>query len=172
MRPLYRKASWKKEQRGLEKKLKARQWAGNAESVVFVQATPGEELKKSTQEVANKSELKIKVVERGGRTMKGLLQKSDIVPNKKCWNEQCPVCLTEEKGSCCKENLGYSIQCQTCWTDQNKLDDGIKERKYIMHGETNRTAKVRCSEHRSALQRKDNSNLWEHCVKEHVYYQR
>ena len=36
-----------------------------------------------------------------------------------------------------------------------------------MHGETNRTARVRCNEHRAALQRKDNSNLWEHCVNEH-----
>ena len=36
-----------------------------------------------------------------------------------------------------------------------------------MHGETNRTARVRCLEHKSALLRRDNSNLWEHCVKEH-----
>ena len=43
----------------------------------------------------------------------------------------------------------------------------IQDRKFIMHGETNRTARVRCLEHKSALLRRDNSNLWEHCVKEH-----
>ena len=79
--------------------------------------------------------------------MKGLLQKSDIVPNKRCWDNNCPVCLTEEKGSCFRENVGYSIQCMTCWNDQDKVDKNVKDRKYIMHGETNRTAWVRCTEH-------------------------
>ena len=36
-----------------------------------------------------------------------------------------------------------------------------------MHGETSRTAKVRCKEHKDALMRKKNSNLWEHCQTEH-----
>ena len=37
----------------------------------------------------------------------------------------------------------------------------------LMHGETSRTAKIRCKEHRDALLRKKNSNLWEHCEEEH-----
>ena len=36
-----------------------------------------------------------------------------------------------------------------------------------MHGETNRRAKIRCSEHQAALEKRENSNLWTHCVKEH-----
>ena len=99
--------------------------------------------------------------------LKSMLQKSDIVPNKKCWDNNCPVCLTEEKGLCCRENAGYSIQCLTCWNDPDKVDRPTKERKNIMHGETNRTARVRCLEHKSALTRRDNSNLWEHCLTEH-----
>ena len=91
----------------------------------------------------------------------------DIVPNKKCWDSNCPVCQTEEKGLCCRENAGYSIQCLTCWNDPEKVDRPIQDRKYIMHGETNRTARVRCLEHKSAYMRRDNSNLWEHCVTEH-----
>ena len=55
---------------------------------MFVQSTPGEALKKSIQEIANRSEFKIRVVERGGRTLKSMLQKSDIVPNKKCWDNK------------------------------------------------------------------------------------
>ena len=166
-RPLYRKATWRKEERGIQKKLKAKRWAGSAESVVFVQSTPNEILKRSIQEVANESAFKIRVVERGGRTLKSMLQKSDIIPNKKCWDNNCPVCTTEEKGLCCHENAGYSIQCLTCWNDPNKVDKSVKERKYVMHGETNRTARVRCLEHKSALLRRDNSNLWEHCVAQH-----
>ena len=110
-RPLYRKASWMKEERGIRKILKAKKWAGAAESVVFVQSTPDETLKKSIQEVANSSAFKIRVVERGGRTLKSIFHKSDIIPNKKCWDNNCPVCQTEEKGLCCRENAGYSIQC-------------------------------------------------------------
>ena len=36
-----------------------------------------------------------------------------------------------------------------------------------MHGESSRTARVRCLEHRDALERRTGSNLWEHCVLEH-----
>ena len=36
-----------------------------------------------------------------------------------------------------------------------------------MHGESSRTAKVRCKEHNDALMRRRNSNLWDHCVLEH-----
>ena len=75
--------------------------------------------------------------------------------------------LSEEKGKCNKENAGYSIQCQTCWEDENRKDGSIRDRKFIMHGETARTARVRCSEHQAALERKDKSNLWDHCVLEH-----
>ena len=36
-----------------------------------------------------------------------------------------------------------------------------------MHGETSRSARVRCKEHKAALERRKNSNLWDHCVLEH-----
>ena len=36
-----------------------------------------------------------------------------------------------------------------------------------MHGETSRTGKVRCKEHKDALMRKRNSILWEHYQTEH-----
>ena len=166
-RPLYRMASWKKYNRALEKKVKARTWFGNVETVLFVQPTPGEVLRKKLQDLANLTEFKIKVVERGGRTVKGMLQRSDVIPNKKCWDDRCPVCNTEERGLCNMENIGYSILCRTCWDDPEKQDEGMKKKKFIMHGETSRTARVRCSEHRDALERRNNSNLWEHCVLEH-----
>ena len=36
-----------------------------------------------------------------------------------------------------------------------------------MHGESSRTARVRCTEHKDALARRTNSNLWDHCIVEH-----
>ena len=36
-----------------------------------------------------------------------------------------------------------------------------------MHGETARTARICCKEHNTALGRRANSNLWEHCLLAH-----
>ena len=83
-RPLYRLSSWKKMERAVDKKVKARTWFGNVETVLFVQPTPGEVLRKQLQDLANSTQFKIKVVERGGRTLKAMLQKSDVIPNKSC----------------------------------------------------------------------------------------
>ena len=99
------------------------------------------------------------MVERGGRTIKGMLQKSDVCPKNRCWDELCPVCLTNEKGKCNVKNIGYSILCKSCWESGEKNDLSVKERKFIMHGESSKTARVRCSEHRDALQKRTNSNL-------------
>ena len=167
IRPLYRMATWHKKDRALEKKAKAKKWAGNVESVLFVQATPGEILKKRIQEVANSSGFQLRIVEKGGRTLKSMLMKSDVKPNKRCWDQECPICMTGEQGKCNKENAGYTIQCKTCWESEERKDAPIKQKRYIMHGETSRSARVRCKEHKNALERKEKSNLWEHCVLEH-----
>ena len=36
-----------------------------------------------------------------------------------------------------------------------------------MHGETSRTARLRCKEHKADLEIQSKSNLWDHCVLEH-----
>ena len=43
----------------------------------------------------------------------------------------------------------------------------MKDRKYIMHSETDRSARVRWKEHKIALDRRESSNLWKHCLLEH-----
>ena len=43
----------------------------------------------------------------------------------------------------------------------------MKEIKFIMHGETSQTGRIRCKEHRQALLKKKNSNVWEHCLEHH-----
>ena len=106
-------------------------------------------------------------MERGGRTVKGMLQKSDVLPNKRCWDDRCPICKTDELGNCNKENIGYSIICQTCWESEENKDKEMKIRRHIMDGESSRTARIRCIEHMEALERKKDSNLWEHVVDTH-----
>ena len=43
-------------------------------------------LRRKVQEIADMSGFKIKVVEKGGKTIKSMLRKSDVEPPKKCWD--------------------------------------------------------------------------------------
>ena len=44
-----------KEERALAKEMKKRKWYGESDAVIFVQATPGELLKRGIQEVMNEN---------------------------------------------------------------------------------------------------------------------
>ena len=157
-RPLYRGASWKKQQRSIGKELKKKRWYGDSLAVLFVQPTPGSILKLEIEQIMKTSGMKVRVVERGGRTVKTLLQKSDVQPVLKCWKDDCQVCRSDPKGNCWKEGVCYRISCLEC----AKIG-----RKSCMYGETARSGRTRCSEHQKALESKKDSNLWEHIVKFH-----
>ena len=81
------------------------------ETVEFCQAIPNEILRKAVQEEAGKSGLNIRIIEKGGRRIKSMLQRSDVKPEKSCNDPTYVVCLTSSKGQCRKENLGYVISC-------------------------------------------------------------
>ena len=149
-RPIYRGSSWKKQQRATEKELKKKGWYGDSSSVMFVQATPGSVLKLEIDQIMKAAKMNIRVVERGGRTVKSLLQKSDVQPLLKCWKEDCKICCSDPKGNCWKEGVCYKITCMAC------AQNGIAS---FMFGETARSGRTRCSEHFKALQKKKNSNL-------------
>ena len=83
-RPMYRTANWMQYERDIEKNLNKKKWYGaNIETVVFVQATPNEILKKAVQLEADSIGLRIKVIEKGERDVKSILQRSDIQTEKK-----------------------------------------------------------------------------------------
>ena len=158
-RPLYRSHVWKRERRCVNKKMKLKNWYGKFDSVIFVQATPGEELKKRLTEEAKRCRISVKIVEQSGRSIKSILQRSDPAGRKECGDEKCVICGTKGEGRCRKESVGYKVWCKEC---EEKRD------KVIMHGETGRCAKVRCGEHAEALKRGDwDSRLWEHCKEVH-----
>ena len=155
IRPLYRYQGWEEAERCVKKKVKQKNWYGEeVDSILFVQPTKGEVLKKRIQEEARRQRLNIKVVEESGRTIKSMVQRSDPSKRKGCWDEQCVVCETKEEGKCRKESIGYEIWCQKC-----KEED----ERHVMHGESGRCAYVRCGEHIRDYKRKaKTSNLWEH----------
>ena len=157
---LYRTAVWRQYDRVACKKLKRKSWYGaNVETVVFVQATRNEVLRKAVQAEADKSELRIRIVEKGGRNRKSVLQRSDVKPDKICNDPSCVVCLTSDKERCREENSGHLVECMQC--------EEINVQA-IIHGETGRCARIRCGEHHRDLKNKaPRSNLYEHIVAIH-----
>ena len=66
VRPLYRSSCWKKEERALTRKKKSKNWYGKQfDSVLFVQSSPGELLKKEVQRIVKDNGFKVRVVEKG-----------------------------------------------------------------------------------------------------------
>ena len=80
--PLYRPRSWNKEERKNKKRLKKSSWYRPADVVLFVPATPEAELANKAREVVEgegkRLDIKVKVVERGGPTMKQHLVRTDM----------------------------------------------------------------------------------------------
>ena len=89
--------------------------------------------------------------------MKTLLQRSDVQRKMNCEDVDCPICLTKNRGNCCKESVGYEVWC--------KMFEGMG-RRVFMHRETGRKARIRCGEHRDALVTRRGA-LWEHCASFH-----
>ena len=87
-------------------------WHGGADTVLFVQSTPKEILSEEVQEQMDKLGMKVKVEEKGGRRLTGLLQRSDVEPSPGCKHNDCVECRTEAKGQCSMENLGYLVWCK------------------------------------------------------------
>ena len=154
-RPLYREACWKKQERDVAKKAKKIDWYGKkVDTVIFVQSTPGELLKKKVEAIVSNAGFKIKVVERSGRSVHSILQRSDVAPQLSCdWGERCLVCSTKPTGLCREESVGYKITCSDCEAEGRHI---------VMHGETAKTARLRVSQHVADMRSTRSSNLREH----------
>ena len=68
-----------------------------SETVMYVNATPNERLKKKIEQLAKKRRIKVKVVERRGNTVKKLIQKSDPFSKVKCGENDCIICMGVER---------------------------------------------------------------------------
>ena len=99
-------------------------------------------------------DIKIKVVEKTGTTVKKMLQKSNPFKQQRCGRENCLVCKQAGRGPCNAQGVMYDIECQGCGN------------KYV--GETARNAYRRGTEHVEGLENRDEkSALWRHCVDKH-----
>ena len=131
---------------------KRRDWYksdGKYDSVMFVQPTEGSELKKRIQQIAKRNNVKVKVVEKAGLTVKKVLQKSNPFGKVKCHREDCEVCKFGKPGDCRTRGCGYQLMCKT------------DRRKY--RGQTGRSVYERVKEEVQGWRsHSENNPLWRH----------
>ena len=104
---------------------------------------------------------RIKMVERGGTTLKDILSRTNPWSDEGCERQDCLPCRGERGrgGNCQRENVVYRITCQEC---------GMRQVKAEYTGETSRTAYLRGREHWEGLEsQKEKNALWKHCVEKH-----
>ena len=65
---------------------------GEYESVLFVEATPKSRYAKEVRRVVKRLKMPIKVVERAGATIKGILQRSNLFGMSDCQRYKCLLC--------------------------------------------------------------------------------
>ena len=161
IRPMHRPKDWERQSRRKLKEQKKRNWykEGGFDSVIFVTMTPNGELKKMYENEIRKSGLRIRVVERTGRTLKSQLQTSNPFRKKNCGRNDCFVCTTSNIGNCNTEGISYNIDCQ----GENCMKNDVYK------GESTHNGYTRGKEQLRGLRLKDkkNSPLWRHCLEVH-----
>ena len=160
IRPRNRPKNWNRKARNEEKEKKKRDWykQGGFKSVLFIPTTPDGRLKKMYEKTIRESGIKVKIVERTGKTLKSQLQRSNPFKTKECGRRNCFVCTTTTRGNCRAESVTYRIECN---------DEGCG---MVYNGETSGNAYTRGKKHLTDLAAKDASNspLWRHCINKHA----
>ena len=139
--PLYRPREWNKVGRAKARRVKKSEWfkgdKATNESVVFVPATPGSELKKRYMSAIAKAGVRIGVAEVPGTNLKRRLQKSDPFRKEKCEKEDCLVYAEVVGGRCRVNGVTYKITCKECGethvgeTSQNAYTRGLAHMRTV-----------------------------------------
>ena len=158
--PLYRGKNWNYTERVAEKRRKRGSWfkGDGSEAVFFVDATPGSQLASLCQKEFKKSGLKIKVVERSGRSIKKTLVKSNPFKEKGCGRSSCKLCTLGMEVDCRARGVHYKIWC-----------DGSSCTNVDYEGETSRSAEERFGGHMSILQSKNELTRQSSFLYEHIW---
>ena len=160
-RPLYRPYDWERDDRDRKKKEKVIDWykRGGYESVIFVPATPNSELQSKYQQQIDRQGLRIRAVEKAGKSIKSLLQKSNPFKPETCDRQLCLLCRTGGRGSCEKDGVTYDIVCVGCEGDG---------REKVYRGETSKNVYTRGKKHLQELDGGSSSSVMlRHCNESH-----
>ena len=166
--PLYRSKDWNRSERVKEKERKKRTWfkGDGSDAVFFVDATTESALAERCREEFRKAGLKVKVVERSGRSIKSKLVKSNPFKKQGCGRAGCQVCALGGDVDCRAREVLYKISCEG--TDVN----GALCQNVNYEGETSRSTGERFGGHMSVLKSKiektrQGSFLYKHMWESH-----
>ena len=142
IRPIHRPHDWQAETRRLDKKRKRHAWStrGGYIAPIFVPATPNSELVNLLKEVAEEEAvrgLRFKVMERGGRMVKNIMQKSNPTATPGCTDANCLACKDGrgQGGPCRKGNIQYEVACHLCPDEDRGMYLGETSRNLFTRGE-------------------------------------
>ena len=158
-RPMYRGKFWNMNQRIKDKEMKKHQWYSKAGylTTMFVDATINNELATEIEKHLKECDIKIKVLEKSGETIRQKLVKSDPFSKNSCEDENCNICSSNPKINCKTREINYSVKCEN-----------FKECNGKYSGETSRSIKERGDEHLEEYrQKKENSVFYQHMIEKH-----
>ena len=145
------------------KAVKRRNWEkkeGKYEAVMFVEATKNSELKNKIRIAAKRNKVRIKIQERSGTKIKGLLQRSDPFSDKTCRRPTCIICTKEMGINCRTRGCVYQMTCKDC------KDKANVKSKY--RGQTSRSINERGGEHFDDWEKqREDTPLWTHSREHH-----
>ena len=168
-KPLYRPREWHRVERRRAKQLKKASWYRPSDTVLFVPVTPNSELARRVREVVEEEGrrlgLGIRVVERGGPSLKSHLMRTDMSAGSPCPQEDCILCLTNpgEGGGLHHHRAGalYSGECLLCPREHGERFTAL----YL--GESGASGYVRTGEHGKSIQRRDLGNAFAKHLADH-----
>ena len=166
--PLYRSKSWNRKERNKVKESKKKSWFRDdgSEAVLFVSATKDGELADKCRREFRRANLKVKVVERTGNSLKKSLVKSNPFKRSGCTKPTCDVCALDSGIDCKTREVVYRISC----AGVNQESVPCSEIDY--EGETSRSIGERFQEHvyvmkNGRIQIRKKSFLFDHMEEEH-----
>ena len=125
---------------------------------MFVEATPNGQLAKAYRKALKEASLKVRAVERAGKSMKKMLLKSDSFREGKCNQNMCKMCRLYSHTNCKERSVVYQIKCQGC--TGSSTNDGL----YV--GETARSIGDRVCEYLTKYEVKDKNSIFQKHVDE------
>ena len=113
---------------------------------------------KTCRRALKEAGLKIRVVERAGKSIKRILAKSDPFRKTVCDQDKCKVCKLDLKANCKGRGVVYQMKCQGCIG--KRTNDGL----YV--GETARSVGERIGEHLTKYEVNDKNSVFHKHVEE------
>ena len=141
VRPVHRPKNWQPIERRRKKRDKKQSWATKNGCVapIIIPSTPNSELLHMLREVAEAEAepgVKFNIIEKGGMTVKRMVQKSNPTATGGCVGGDCLACKAGrgKGGACRKSNVVYEIACNQCPEDRPSVYIGETARNLYTRG--------------------------------------